>query len=102
MVNDISAFIEHFHKISKTDDITEVFTCGCCYWFTYILCGRFPQAKMMYDPVINHFVAQIGDKLYDITGDVSDKYDVVSWDDYYDEMEKERIIRDCVNFQSQK
>ena len=53
---------------------------------------------MMYDPVINHFVAEIDNRLYDITGDVTGKYDVVPWDSYEDDLEKERIIKYCVEF----
>lgn len=60
--------------------------------------NRFPEAIMMYDPVINHFVAQIDGRLYDISGEVTQKYKVVRWDTYPDELEKKRIIRDCVNF----
>ena len=52
----------------------------------------------MYDLAANHFVAEIGGKLYDITGEVTDQYNVVEWDKYDDSLHKERIIRDCVIF----
>ena len=54
----------------------------------------------MYDPIANHFVTQIEDRLFDITGDVTDYYsgNVVPWNTYEDDIEKKRIIRDCVNF----
>lgn len=91
-------FIRHFHNISSNQHIDEVFTCGCCYWFAFILCGRFPEAVMMYDPVINHFVVQYENKLYDITGDVTGKYNVIPWDDFDDELEKQRIIEYCIDF----
>lgn len=90
-------FIKHFHKISSTDDITEVFTCGCCYWFARILCERF-HAKMMYDPVINHFAAEINNRLYDITGDVTHKYHVIPWESFDDDLERQRIIDYCIDF----
>ena len=53
---------------------------------------------MMYDPVINHFVVQYENKLYDITGDVTGKYNVIPWDDFDDELEKQRIIEYCIDF----
>lgn len=101
MPEDIKYFISHFHKVSPTDDVTEVFTLGCCYWFACIICNRFENAKMMYDPIINHFVAQIGDRLYDITGDVTDKYRVVEWEHFDDELEKQRIVDYCITFTKQ-
>lgn len=97
-MSEIEYFIKHFHKASPTENVTETFTCGCCYWFAYILCARFPQAKIMYDVIENHFVAEINNKLFDISGDVTDKYDVISWESYSDKLHKERIIRDCINF----
>lgn len=97
-MNEVQNFINHFHKVSLTDDVTEVFTRGCCYWFAYILCSRFPNAKMMYDPIMNHFIAQIGDRLYDITGDVTDKYKVIEWEHFEDELERQRIIDRCIEF----
>ena len=55
----------------------------------------------MYDPIINHFVAQIGDRLYDITGDVTDKYKVVEWEHFDNELEKQRIVDYCITFTKQ-
>lgn len=100
-MTEIYNFINHFHEISSAENVTEVFTCGCCYWFAYILCGRFKNAKMMYDPIMNHFVAQIGNRLYDITGDVTDKYKVVEWEHFDDELEKQRIVDYCITFTKQ-
>ena len=76
----------------------DTFLNGCCYWFAFILCNRFPEAVMMYDPVINHFVTQIDGRLYDITGEVTQEYKVVRWDTYPDELEKQRIEKYCINF----
>ena len=98
MVTNVNLFIQCFHDISEDDDITDVFTCGCCYWFAHILKTRYPQGEIMYDPVINHFVTQIDGRLYDITGDVTGLYDVVSWENYEDDLEKERIINNCIKF----
>lgn len=87
MPNDVELFIQHFTNAGNNQNIIEVFTCGCC--------------QMMYDPIINHFVAQIGDRLYDITGDVTDKYKVVEWEHFDDELEKQRIVDYCITFTKQ-
>lgn len=98
----VEQFINHFHRTSKTGDVTEVFTNGCCYWFAFILCSRFEGARIMYDQVANHFAAEIGGRLYDITGDVTGQYNMIPWDKYddivQDDLEKSRILDYCVNF----
>lgn len=95
MVSDIFNFLKRFH-LSKDVDI--VFTCGCCYWFASILCQRFQESRLMYDQIQNHFVAEIDGRLYDITGDVTDRYNVSPWDEMVDELHKSHIIRDCIMF----
>lgn len=79
-------------------DVDIVFTCGCCYWFAAILCQRFPESRLMYDQVENHFVTEIGGRLYDITGDVTEQYNVEPWDELDDPLLKARIVRDCIMF----
>lgn len=100
MDTDVLNFINRFNP--ESEDIKNTFTQGCCYWFAFILLHRFYSdgAELMYDPTVNHFGTRISDRIYDITGDVTDKYGWVSW--YYYSMEDEalrrRIIRDCINF----
>ena len=89
-------FIDHFKRTSLTGNITEVF--GCCYWFAYILCGRFPEAQIMYDPVMNHFMAWYNGKLFDVTGDVTEQYKAIPWEDFDDDLERERIVEQCIKF----
>lgn len=95
----VNQFIDRFHL---SDNITEVFTSGCCYWFAVILSERFKDvwAKLMYDEVNNHFGTMIYDRVYDITGDVTDKYNWVTWDSFYDAdmTHASRILRDCAMF----
>lgn len=98
VLTDVEKFIGRFLQVKYPEGVIEAFTSGCCYWFALILCGRFPEAVLMYDIVANHFVASINNRLYDITGDVTDKYTVVEWESYDDELHKARIIRDCINF----
>lgn len=45
-----------------------------------------------------NFVTQIQGRLYDITGDVTEKYQVKPWDALDDELLKKRIVRDCILF----
>lgn len=94
--------IENFIRRFRSNGTIETFTSGCCYWFAYILCGRFINSKIMYDIVANHFVAEINNRLFDITGDVTGKYNVISWDSYDDDLHKKRIIRCCVDFTEDK
>ena len=91
-----SIFLDRFHRYDN--DIDRIFTEGCCYWFAVILNKRFPNSRIMYDPVVNHFVTEINGLLFDITGEVTNQYNVVDWETYPDELEKERIIRNCINF----
>lgn len=89
-------FLKRFHS---DKDIDVVFTNGCCYWFAEILCRRFPErSRLMYDQVANHFVVEMDSCLYDITGNVTDEYDVKPWDELDDDLLKQRIIRDCIMF----
>lgn len=43
----------------------------------------------------------LGDRLYDITGDVTDKYKVVEWEHFDDELEKQRIVEYCITITKQ-
>lgn len=94
--NEIISFIDKFKELYKSE-IETVFTSGCCYWFAYILCTRF-SGEMMYDRIANHFMCGFDSKLYDITGDVSDRYNAIRWEDFEDELERGRIIDYCVEF----
>lgn len=98
-MDQINHFIEHFHE---HEDTTTTFTSGCCYWFAVILFIRFMKlgAQIVYDQVENHFATMICERVYDITGDVTDGHDWVLWSSmrYIDELETGRIVRDCINF----
>lgn len=41
---------------------------GNCYWFAFILCERFPNLQIYYEPVRGHFVAGTPSRYYDWTG----------------------------------
>ena len=96
--NEILHFIQRFHNYN--DKVTDVFTNGCCYYFARDLLFRFSRdgAEIMYDPIACHFGTKIHDRVYDITGDVTDAYGWTSWNDFGDELNKARIIMDCILF----
>lgn len=86
--------------INRFKGCEDVFLNGCCYWFAWILLARFP-GRIMYLPVLSHFVIEISERLYDITGDVTERYRaeaVVPWDrmDAYDSSVKDRVVRDII------
>lgn len=92
----IDGFLKRFHENA---DVDTTFTNGCCYWFSFILAERFFWcARIMYDQVANHFGTEIDGRVYDVTGDVTEKYDWEPWNDLEDTKLKERIKRDCIMF----
>ena len=82
----------------KTD--TSLFLSGYCYYFAQILLSRFPYGVLMYHHS-NHFMVDINGRLYDASGDVTEKYSdnmITTWDDLVDEDQVLvlRLIRDCI------
>lgn len=97
-MNDITSFICRFHGASKS--IEDVFTQDCSYWFAAILFGRFIRdgATIMYDKKSIRFGTRIRGRIYDITGDVTDKYTWIPWESVKDTHEREKIIQDEIMF----
>ena len=93
-------FISRFKSGDKENRVEYVFTNGCCFWFAYILQSRFASdgAVIMYDDIMNHFGTEISGRIYDITGDVTEQYSWIPWNNIQDELHRSRIIRDCVLF----
>lgn len=71
---------------------------GNCYYFSQILKSRFPSGDICYDVINGHFVFKYKSKYYDWYGEVSKNGKIVRWDsfEYYDSLQKQRIIRDCI------
>lgn len=97
--DEIVEFIKHF------EGAEDVFLHGCCYWFAKILDERFILAdpKIMHEPVEGHFVTDIGGRLYDVRGDVTDMYKDKPLDNMYDMHKTDfkqymRLMRDCRDF----
>lgn len=93
-MDEVNKFLSKFHT---SEDIDTVFTSEVCYWFAYILYRRFIRdgAALMY-AADNHFGTKIRGKVYDITGDVTRKYNWKPWIEFENSKEKERIMRDCI------
>lgn len=98
--SEVIGFINRFTSNGTNTKIIETFLYGCCYWFAAILEQRFKDfnAYIVYSVVDNHFATQIGDRVYDISGDITDKYKFIRWDEYDDDSHRKRILRDCVLF----
>ncbi len=89
---DIKQFISRFGDNNWTN--------GNCYWFAVILKERF-GGEIYYELYNGHFITKIGDRYYDYNGEYCIKYlenELVPWDNFkeYDELQYERIIRDCI------
>lgn len=66
--------LEFIKLISDSHNSMEtIFTSGSCYNFYLILKNRFPSTIGMYDYIQGHVVSQIDGRLYDITGELTDK-----------------------------
>lgn len=73
-------------------------TNGNCYYFAVILKARFPEGNIFYDVVNGHFVFFYKNEFYDWNGIAYSNGSYIKWDLFsnYDNLQKERIIRDCI------
>lgn len=87
-------FIKHFQNEGTISTFME----GCCYWFAHILKARFVFGKIVYEPIIGHFLYQFGDKVYDIRGEVdSENLHLEDWDKYeINSPHRKRVHNDCI------
>ena len=78
---EVNKFIKQFKRFD-TGQVTQTFTNGFCYWFAYILHTRFPDSEIVYYHAGMHFACKIKDRIFDITGDITDKkYFFESWEE---------------------
>lgn len=70
---------------------------GNCYYFALILCNRFSQLSIYYNPVDGHFFAGNGHEFYDWTGRIYPPY-AISFDEIKNEEPQwyGRLVRDCI------
>ena len=83
-------FIKQFRDLNST----ECFNYGMCYWFAFILVHRF-GGVIVYQPIDNHFAANIDGTFYDINGII---FDTTNWGPWPTEdiALNMRIERDCI------
>ena len=97
-MTEILNFIEDIKKTSPKE-ITNLFSCGYCYWFAVILSTRF-NGSIFYLPIENHFITKINNNFYDIKGLYKPKEDIYLWPDEYtqtDKLDYERVCKYCIN-----
>lgn len=87
--------ILNFIKLFGEDDR---FINGLCYWFAYILKGRFPEGEIWCDPIMNHFYFVYDDCAYDVNGVECLPASAIKWSDYedYDKLDYQRVVKYCI------
>ena len=95
-MKDVDDFLRRFHSSENIDD---VFTNSCSYWFAAVLFGRFIRdgATIMYDKATNYFGTRIKGRVYDITGDVTNEHQWAPWESI-DGSLREEIARNSIMF----
>ena len=101
---DILDFIANFSKERGHDrnEVIDIFLNGCCFWFAKILELRFAEecdTDILYDYLGSHFACKLDDRVYDITGDITDQpREWHQWADAeeYDSTRRKRIVRQCI------
>ena len=80
-------------KFQTSTDMNDVFNGDCSYWFAVILFFRFirDKAEIVYDEKINHFATKIEDRVYDISGDVTDNGIWIPWESTHFDNERDEI-----------
>ena len=71
---------------------------GLCYWFAYMLKGRFPDGEIWYDPVLCHFYFMLNDVAYDVRGCIDIPKTSIEWNKYqeFDSSDYKRVVKYCV------
>ncbi|MEM9990626.1 MAG: hypothetical protein AAF738_02615 [Bacteroidota bacterium] len=68
-----------------------IFSFGSCWNFYELLKLVFPKSVAYYD--CNHIITRIGDRYYDITGEVAPNKNHSPFQDYYHPERKKRVIQ---------
>ena len=102
----VMKFINDFTNNGKKKELIDTYTNGYCYWFAHMLAdwALFQKERLnfqiyiVYAEIENHFGCLINGRVYDVTGDVTDKYNWQEWTKFYhrDELLGARIVRDCI------
>lgn len=103
--DEVMTFIGHWYQLGAEtkSNVVDLFTCGGCAWFAYILRQRFWEYKteILYNQIDNHFAVLIGGRAYDITGEVQIDKNWMNWDEYgkIEPLDANRVVRDCMLWQ---
>lgn len=95
-MNEILNFITIFQE---TDDIQQLFSTRCSYWFAMILFRRFIHigAEIMYNKDLNQFATRIRNKLFNIYGEIPTNDKWVKWNEIANNPESNRIKQELIN-----
>lgn len=89
---EVREFIEGFKRFDRSGEVTRTFSNGYCYYFAFILSVRFCHSRIMYYPVGKHFACEIDGRIYDITGDITEKnLSFIPWDEYQVEEQDDAV-----------
>ena len=85
------------HFIKKRFKTDSNWTTGNCYYFAMILCERFRDMKIYYDPIDGHFFVGADGEYYDWTGRIEAPPQMMSLDDLRreDPLWFSHLMRDC-------
>lgn len=99
-MNDVIKFISVFTSDFTNQEIVDVFSDKCSYWFATILFGRFirENSTIVFDKEANHFGTRIHGKVYDISGDVTANHKWVPWLDVSNDERKTQIVKTYIMF----
>lgn len=90
--DEVINFINKFKSYNKNQVLEKTFLEGYCYYFAIILKERFKEGKILYDKVENHFVFSYNNKLYDITGNVTNKHELKNISEEWNNT----VVKQCV------
>ena len=83
------------NELKSFNSIEDTFLNGFCYYFALMLQCRF-GGEILYAPIVGHFVTRIGDRYYDVTGDVTDIYKQVELYDQTLWLTHKPIVEGCI------
>ena len=89
----------HDHE-GEREQVIKCLTEGACYWFAFILHQRFMayNPRLMIDYDARHFGCEIAGRVYDITGDATDKFTWKPWLECRDAALIKRITEYAIMF----
>lgn len=103
--DEVMTFIGHWYQLGAEtkSNVVDLFTCGGCAWFAYILRQRFEalNPEILYNQIDNHFAVLIDGRAYDIAGEVHLDKNWMAWDVYckIEPLDANRVVRDCMLWQ---